>query len=205
MKTGLLAAAITASGALAQGGPPPGAGSGSCGPGMMGGYGSGMMGGYGPGMMGGYGPGMMGGYGSGMMGGYGSGMMGGRGMMGGGSGPGMTGSGYGMGYGAYAALDLTDEQRQKLAALGEQSRSKAWDTMGRLRTEQFRLRELLRAEPVNASAVVDQQAKIDELRRQVLKSRIEARNEMAAVLTSEQRKKLRDTGPWWYRDDDAGE
>jgi Spy/CpxP family protein refolding chaperone len=54
---------------------------------------------------------------------------------------------------------------------------------------------------VNANAVVEQQAKIDELRRQVLKARIESRNEMAAVLTPEQRKKLRDAGPWWYRDD----
>jgi Spy/CpxP family protein refolding chaperone len=32
----------------------------------------------------------------------------------------------------------------------------------------------------------------------VLKSRVDARNEMAAVLTPEQRKKLRDAGPWWY-------
>jgi Spy/CpxP family protein refolding chaperone len=132
--------------------------------------------------------------------GYGSGMMGGPGMMGGGHGPGMMG-GYGAGHGAYAALDLTDEQRQKLAALGEQARSNAWEAMGRLRAEQYRLRELLRAEPVNANAVIDQQTKIDELRRQVLKSRVEARNEMAAVLTPEQRKKLRDAGPWWYRDD----
>ena len=168
MKIGLLAAAIAASGALAQGGPPPGAGTGGYGPGMMGG-------GYGPGMMGGYGPGMMGG-------------MNARGM----GGPGI---------GGYAALDLTDEQRQKLAALGEQARGSAWDAMGKLRSEQFKLRELLRADPVNVSAVIDQQAKDDELRRQVLKSRVEARNEMAAVLTPEQRRKLRDTGPWWYRED----
>jgi Spy/CpxP family protein refolding chaperone len=179
MKAGLMAAAVSAAGlGLAQGGPPAGAGPG-------GGYGMGMMGGY------------VGGYGAGMTGG--PGMMSG-GMMGGGYGPGMMG-GYGAGYGAYAALDLTDDQRQKLAALGEQSRSKAWDTMGRVRGEQYRLRELLRADPVNPNAVVEQQAKIDELRRQVLKSRIESRNEMAALLTPEQRKKLREAGPWWYRDD----
>ena len=137
--------------------------------------------GYGPGMMGGgYGPGMMGnGYGPGMMGnGYGPGMMGG-----------------------YAALDLTDDQRQKLAALGEQARRKSWDTMGQLRSEQYKLRELLRADPVNATAVVDQQLKVDDIRRQVLKARIDARNEMAGVLTPDQRKRVREAGPWWYRDD----
>ena len=185
MSIGVLAAALAvASGAaLSQGGPPAGAGPGS-------GYGPGMMGGgygYGPGMMGGgygYGPGMMGGgYG------YGPGMMGGRGM----GGPGMMGG--------YYALDLTDEQRQKLAALGEEARRKNWDTMGQLHSEQYRLRELLRADPVNAAAVVDQQLKVDALRRQVLKSRVEARNEMAAVLTADQRKRLREAGPWWYRDD----
>jgi Spy/CpxP family protein refolding chaperone len=106
-------------------------------------------------------------------------------------------------YGGFAGLDLTDDQRQKLAALGEQSRRRNWDAMGQLRSEQFKLHELLRADPVNASAVADQQGKVDGLRRQVLKSRVEARNEMAAVLTPEQRKKLRESGPWWYRDDDV--
>jgi Spy/CpxP family protein refolding chaperone len=197
MTAGLLAAAIAAaSGAtLSQGGP------GGYGPGMMGGgYGPGMMGGnHGPGMMGGgYGPGMMGG-------GHGPGMMGGGygpGMMGGGYGPGMMGGGYGPGMmGGYAALELTDEQRQKLAALGEQARRRNWEAMGQLQAEQFKLRELLRADPVSASAVVEQQGKVDEVRRQVLKSRVETRNEMATVLTPEQRRKLHDAGPWWYRED----
>ena len=141
-------------------------------------------------------PGMMGGGHGGMMGGGSPGMMGGSGMMGG---HGMTG-GHGM-MGGYAALDLNDAQRQKLAALGEQARRASWDAMGQLQSEQYKLRELLRADPVSASAVVDQQARVDELRRQVLKSRIEARNEMAGVLTPEQRQRLRESGPWWYRAD----
>ena len=176
----LAAAVAAASGiALSQGGPPPGAGP-DRGPGMMGG-------GQGPGMMGGgYGHGMMGGgHGHGMMGGgYGHGMMGG--------GPGMMGD--------YGALGLTDEQRQKLAALGEEARRRSWDAMGQVRTEQFRLRQLLSADPVNVQAVVDQQAKVDGLRRQVLKARVESRNEMAALLSPEQRKRLRESGPWWYRE-----
>jgi len=190
MTAGLVAATFAAASAaaLSQGGPPSGA-AGGYGPGMMGGgYGPG------PGMMGGgygHGPGMMGGYG------HGPGMMGGYGQR-----PGMMG-GYGPGMGGFAALDLTDEQRQKLAALREQARTRSWDAIGKLRSEEFKLRELLRADPVNASEVVDQQAKVDGLRREVLRSRIESRNEMAAALTPEQRKKLRGAGPWWYRDDAA--
>jgi Spy/CpxP family protein refolding chaperone len=186
MSAGLVAAAIAAASgaALSQGGYGPG----MMGPGMMG---PGMMG---PGMMG---PGMTGpGMGGGMMA---PGMMG-PGMGGGMMAPGMMGGGHGMAAG-YAALDLSDEQRQKLAALGEQARTKSWDAMGKLRAEQYRLRELLRADPVDASAVIDQQAKVDGLRRDVLRSRVESRNDMAAVLTAEQRRKLRDGGPWWYRDD----
>jgi Spy/CpxP family protein refolding chaperone len=179
----MIAASLAAASglALSQGGPPPGAG-----PGMMGGYGGhGMMAGYGgPGMMGGYGnPGMMGGYGNpGMMGGYG-------------------GPGYGPGWGgggAVSALDLTDDQRTKLAALREKARVRNWDTMGKVHAEQYRLREMLRADTVNANTVADQQQKVDELHRQMLKSRLEARNEMVAVLTPEQRKRLRELGSSWY-------
>ncbi|HET9339792.1 MAG TPA: Spy/CpxP family protein refolding chaperone, partial [Casimicrobiaceae bacterium] len=100
--------------------------------------------------------------------------------------------------GGFAALDLTEEQRSKLAALREQVRSKSWDTMGRLHGEQYKLRELLRGETVDPSAVADQQQKVDELRRQILKSRVEARNAMVAVLTPEQKQRLREHGPWWY-------
>jgi Spy/CpxP family protein refolding chaperone len=153
---------------------------------MMGGYGQG------PGMMGGYG------HGSGMMGGYGYG----PGMMGGDGGPGMMrgygGPGWDRSGGGFAALDLTDDQRRKLAAVREQVRSKSWDTMGRLHAEHYKLRELLRGETVDPSAVADQQQKVDELRRQILKSRLEARNEMVAVLTPEQKQRLREHGPWWH-------
>jgi len=139
--------------------------------------------GYGPG----YGPGMMGGYG------YGSGMMGGYGP-GGGNGPGWgRGRGYG---GGLAALDLSSEQREKIAAIQEQHRSKNWNAMGQLRSEQFKLRQMYYADKVDAAAVTEQQKKVDELRRQMLKSQVEARNQIAAVLTPEQRKQFRQFGPW---------
>jgi Spy/CpxP family protein refolding chaperone len=172
-KMAAAALALAASGALAQG---PGYG---YGPGMMGGgYG------YGPGMMGGgygYGPGMMGGYGPGMRGAYGPGM------------------GYG---GVLSALKLTDEQQQKIFDMQEQNRRKNFDTMSKMRSEVFKLRRMLNAENIDSKAVVEQQKKVDDLRRETLAVRLESRKEMEKVLTPEQRKQLRQFGPWWAREDD---
>jgi len=156
--------------------------------------------GYGPGMMGGGGPG----YGPGMMGGgYGPGMMGGGygpGMMGGGYGPGYGRGGYGPG-GGLAALNLSDEQREKVLSLQEDSRRKNWDTMGQMRAEMFKLRGMYYADKLDPKAYADQQKKVDDLRRQMLASRIEARNQIEKVLTPEQRKQFRSFGPWWQQEE----
>ena len=79
--------------------------------------------GYGPSMTG---PGMMGGYG------MGPGMMGDYGM-----GPGMMG-----GYGLLSALDLTDDQRKKMQAIYDELRKKNWETLGKMREEGLKLRDL---------------------------------------------------------------
>jgi len=121
--------------------------------------------------------------------GYGPGMMGGRG----------PGFGYG---GGVAALDLSSEQREKIAAIQEENRRKNWDAMGQLRSEQFKLGQMYNADKIDSAAVAEQQKKVDELRRQLLKSRLDARNQVAAILTPEQRKHLRQFGPWWLREDD---
>src|SRR5678815_5490494 len=119
----------------------------------------------------GYGPGMMGGYGEGMMGGstMGGGMMGGYG-------------------GPMAALKLTDEQKDKLFAIQESNRKKNWDTMLSVRSEMFKLRRMYNAERVDPKALLEQQKKVDDLRRQVLASRLDMRKQMESVLTPEQRK-----------------
>ena len=140
--------------------------------------------GYGPG----YGPGGGGG-------GYGPGMMGG------GYGPGM-GRGYGPGGGPFAALDLKDEQREKVFAIQEEARSKNWSTMGQLRSEQSKLRRMYYADKVDAKAVSEQQKKVDELRRQMQQSRIETHNQVLAILTPEQRKQVRQFGPWWAQEEE---
>jgi len=148
--------------------------------------------GYGPGY--GPGPGMSGyGYGTGMMGGYGPGY--GRGF-----GPG-GGRGFGPG-GGLAALDLSSEQRDKIAVIQEENRRKNWDAMGQMRAEEFKLRQMFNADKVDSNAVAEQQKKVDELRRQMLKSRVDARNQIAAILTPEQRKQFRQFSPWGLEGDD---
>ena len=140
----------------------------------------------------GYGPGY--GQGRGMMGGgYGPEMMGGPGMMG----------GYGQGAGGmFAALNLSDEQREKIGAIQEGQRKKSWATMGEVRSEQFKLRGMYGADKLDADKLVEQQKKVDALRQQMLKSRVEAHNQIAAVLTPEQRKQLRQLAPWWLSEEE---
>ena len=140
------------------------------------GYGPGPGYGYGPGMMGGNSPGD--GYGRGMMGGY--------------------GPGWGHGGGAgLASLNLTDEQREKIAKIQEDNRSKNWNTMGQMRGEMFKLRQMHFGDKLDSNAISEQQRKVDELRQQMLKAQIETRNQVAAILTPEQRQQFRSFGPWW--------
>jgi Spy/CpxP family protein refolding chaperone len=133
-------------------------------------------------------------------------MMGGPGWGGGpgygrgpGGGPGWGGGGYGPGWGL-AVLNLSDEQYEKVSAIQEENRRRNWETMGQLRTEQFKLRQMAFADKIDANSVAEQQRKVDDLRRGMLKSRIEARNQVDAILTPEQRKVHRQYGPWWLRD-----
>jgi Spy/CpxP family protein refolding chaperone len=119
--------------------------------------------------------------------------------MGGGYGPGMMGGGHGPG-GALAALNLTDEQREKVFAIQEEQRTKNWAVMGEMRSEQYKLRSLYRGDKLDANKIAEQQKKIDGLRQQMLKSRVETHNQIAAVLTPEQRKQLRQASPWWFGD-----
>lgn len=145
----------------------------------------------GPGGGPGYGPGPgMGGYG------YGPGMMGGPGYGG--------GRGFGPG-GGLAALNLSGDQSEKIAAIQEENRRKNWDAMGQMRAEQFKLRQMFNADKIDSNAVAEQQKKVDELRRQMLKSRVDARNQVAAILTPEQRKQFKQFGPWWLREEEGGD
>ncbi len=125
----------------------------------------------GPGMMG---PGMMGGQGGGP--GDGSGRSLGR-----------MGQGERMAH----ALGLSEDQRAKVRQIMEDTRRKNWDAMGQIQSERFKLREMLRGDPVDPTAAVEQKRKVDDLKRQVMRARLEARNQVSALLTPEQRENAR--------------
>ncbi|MCC7184341.1 MAG: Spy/CpxP family protein refolding chaperone [Rhodocyclaceae bacterium] len=181
---------------------------------QMGGYGPGMMGGHGQGQ-GGYGPGMMGGYGmgSGMMGGNGGGYGMGPGMMGGygggyGMGSGMMGGyggGYGMGpgmMGAYGpdladALNLSDEQREKITKIQEGVSTKYWELMGKMQEQQFKLRELSASGNADDAAIGKAYKNIESLRQQMRTATLDARKQVDASLTKSQREQLQ---RGWGRD-----
>ena len=128
--------------------------------------------------------------------GYGPGVGGyGPGMMGGGYGPGMMGSG------PLSALDLKDDQRDKIFAIQEEARSKNFGTMTQIRAEQYKLTKLYNAEKADPKAIGDEQKKVDELRRQIIQSHVDTRNQVEAVLTAEQKKQLRQYDSWWAQPD----
>lgn len=166
------------------------------GPGMMGGWCP--MCGMGPGMMG-MGPGMMG---PGMMGMGPRGMWGdwddwddrymGRGMMGPGMmGPGMMGPGMMGGYGYGPALDLTEQQQAEIAQIQEDFRKKQSDLAAKMAAEQAKLNEIYYSGKRDPAAIDNQYKKIYDLRRQMIQIQVDAQNRMDAVLTPEQKERLR--------------
>jgi Spy/CpxP family protein refolding chaperone len=60
---------------------------------------------------------------------------------------------------------------------------------------------MFNAEKADPNVIGEQQKKVDELRRQMIQSRVETRNEIEAVLTPEQKKQLRQYAPWWMQQD----
>jgi Spy/CpxP family protein refolding chaperone len=73
--------------------------------------------------------------------------------------------------------------------------------MSKMRSETFKLRRMYNADNVDSKTVVEQQRKVDDLRRQMLASRLEMRKQVEGVLTPEQRKQMKQFGPWWARDE----
>ena len=88
------------------------------------------------------------------------------------------------------------DQQQKIATIHEDTRQKNWDAMGQLLSERFRLSSLYRADKLDANAIIEQQRKVDELRRVLLRSHIEMEIQIDALLTKDQRELLRSTTPW---------
>ena len=73
--------------------------------------------------------------------------------------------------------------------------------MTQIRAEQYRLAKMYNAEKADPKVIAEEQKKVDELRRQMIQSHVETRNQVEAVLTPEQKKQLRQHGPWWMQQD----
>ena len=132
----------------------------------------------GPGMMGqGMGPGMMGGT-------MGPGMMGGQGM-----GPSMM-----SGAGPYAALDLSSEQRSKIAEIQQELWRKQWDLMGKMHEERFHMHQLYSGAETDDGAVRKAYRAMADSHKQMFEAMLDTRKRVDAVFTKEQREKLNGGG-----------
>ncbi|MBI5612285.1 MAG: Spy/CpxP family protein refolding chaperone [Gammaproteobacteria bacterium] len=124
----------------------------------------------------------------GRMGGYGQGR--GMGMMG----HGMMGMGHGMmggGLGAFGMLDLSDEQRTKVNKIFDAERRQHWVIGGKLLDERIKLRDLLYADEPDPKKVGAVYGEIAKLRQQTIEAHVQAANQARAVLTAEQRDRLK--------------
>ena len=137
----------------------------------------------------GMGPGMMGGYGYGPSAGYGMG----PGMMaapgGYGMGPGMMGGGF-RGE-AYAGLDLTAEQRQKIAAIEQATAKAQWQLMGTMHEQSYVMHGNGGAGALDEAAARKSFDAMTEARKAMFELQIDARKKIDAVLTPQQREQLR--------------
>ena len=126
----------------------------------------------------------------------GPGMMGGHGPGGYGMGPGMMGAdGPGMmrGYGGegYRGLNLTDDQRAKIAAIREEFSRKRWDLMSKMHERHDELnRSGVPGKSDEASDRKIYQA-MNDAHKAMFELSLDARKQIDAVFTKEQREQLR--------------
>jgi Spy/CpxP family protein refolding chaperone len=107
------------------------------------------------------------------------------------------GAGHGMGRGrsmgeAMRALDLTADQKKRMADIRDRQQRSAIKGQADLRIAQLDLRKLMRADTPDRRAIDSQIEKMGSMRTAMQKSRVATMFEMRAVLTQEQRDKLKD-------------
>ena len=126
------------------------------------------------------GPGTMG---PGMMG---PGMMG-PGMMG----PGMMGPGMMPGYGPYSGINLSDEQRAKIAEIQQDVWRRQWDLMGKMHEQGFQMHQLFDPGKSDDAAARKAYQTMADAHKQMFEATLDARKRIDAVLTKEQREQLK--------------
>lgn len=128
-----------------------------------------------------WGPGYGGFMGPGMMGGQGPQFMQGYGYCGRGPGAAMMG---GYGWGSYDALDLTDAQREKIAAIEKEEWNARWNAMKAMH-------DLRWTGTAKGSDPRQAFEAMTALRKQVFEANVDAQKRIDEVLTPEQKQQLR--------------
>jgi Spy/CpxP family protein refolding chaperone len=94
--------------------------------------------------------------------------------------------------GAFARLDLTDAQREKIRAIHERQARKDIQARADMQVARMDLRDLMRADSPNATAINSQIDRLARMRADMQKARVAVMLEARSVLTPEQRKQLQD-------------
>jgi Spy/CpxP family protein refolding chaperone len=94
-------------------------------------------------------------------------------------------------------LDLSDRQSERIEAIRKQARDVQGELSERVYDQQLQLAKLLRADSPDAAQVGKQYASVTELSRQILEHSVAERSAIDAVLTQEQRDKLRNRRHAW--------
>jgi len=103
----------------------------------------------------------------------------------------------------FAALDLTDQQREKLRDIRDAAARKSVQRRADIQLAHMDLRKLMRSDSPTASSVNAQINKISRLQADGMKARFDTFMQARAVLTPEQLKKLR-AGPGQMRKSGQG-
>jgi protein CpxP len=96
------------------------------------------------------------------------------------------------GLGAVEGLDLTAAQREKLDAIRDRQQRQGIEARAQLETAGLDLRKLMRADSPSQTQINTQIDRMAKMRADLQKSRIGAMLEARAVLTDEQRAKLKE-------------
>lgn len=108
------------------------------------------------------------------------------------------GMGRGMGLGpgrGFAALDLTDAQRDRMADLHERQQRKAIQARADMQIARMDLQKLMKADAPSATSINAQIDRLARMRADMQKSHVATLLEARSLLTPEQRKQLREARP----------
>ncbi|OGA68299.1 MAG: hypothetical protein A3G81_02770 [Betaproteobacteria bacterium RIFCSPLOWO2_12_FULL_65_14] len=93
--------------------------------------------------------------------------------------------------GSHSAVDLSDDQRAKIADIQRELAGKQRDLMTKMHDQQLRMHDLLAPGSVDEAGARKAYEEMTSARKEMFEATLEARQRIAAVLTGEQRKQLR--------------